>query len=93
MRAFAAFTLFAASTGVWASKPVKVPFNVSSAQDLGIVSDPTSNPGIFHDGGGGGTQAGYHVMVFADSQTDKPGFSFVHNNMAYFGYVRAPRVD
>jgi hypothetical protein len=87
MHSLAAFTLLAVSTGVWASGLVNVPFNVSSVQPLGIVSDAASNPDLGHDGGGGATQAGYHVMVFADSQTNKPGFSFAHNNMAYFGYV------
>lgn len=55
---------------------------------LGFVNDPTSNShGIFHDGGGGASQNGYHVQVFADSMTNSSGFNFVHNSVAYYGYV------
>ena len=56
--------------------------------ELGIETDTTSNTaGIFHDGGGGATQNGYHVQVFADSFTTSSGFNFVHNSVAYYGYV------
>lgn len=57
---------------------------------LGIVTDPTNNEGIIHDGGGGASQNGYHVQIFADSATSSEGFNFVHNSVAYYGYVCAP---
>jgi hypothetical protein len=67
------------------------PFNHLSIADLGFVNDPVLNDGgIFHDGGGGATQNGYHVMVFADSSTLSAGFNFVHNSVAYYGYVSSP---
>jgi hypothetical protein len=69
-----------------AFSPAHVPFNVSSIELLGIETDDTNNPVINHDGGGGGSQAGYHVQIFADSNTKG---SFVHNSMAYIGYVGA----
>jgi len=65
-----------------------VPLSVANVQVLGPVTDATSNKqGIFHDGGGGGTQNGYHVQIFADSMTTSNGFNFVHNSIAYYGYV------
>ncbi|KUJ09819.1 uncharacterized protein LY89DRAFT_675969 [Mollisia scopiformis] len=72
---------------VLASTPVNVPLATATVENLGIVSDPASNTeGIFHDGGGGATQNGYHVQVFADSDTTSDGFNFVHNSVAYFGF-------
>jgi hypothetical protein len=57
-------------------------------ENLGFVTDPFSNSeGVFHDGGGGATQNGYHVQVFADSMTTSDGFNFVHNSVAYYGFV------
>jgi hypothetical protein len=67
--------------------PTIVPLKVSSVDPLGFVGDRASNPSIYHDGGGGVTQGGYHLQVFSDSQTKTPGFSFVHNSLAYSGYV------
>jgi hypothetical protein len=71
-------------------RPINVPLKASSVDLLGPVSDRASNPGIHHDGGGGVTQGGYHIQMFADSQTNTPEFSFVHNSLAYSGYVRSP---
>lgn len=69
-----------------------LPFKASSIEDLGFVTDPVLNDGgIYHDGGGGASQNGYHVQIFADSATNSSGFNFVHNAVAYFGYVRAHR--
>lgn len=66
-----------------------LPLKVSTIEDLGFVTDPVLNDGgIYHDGGGGATQNGYHVQIFADSATNKSGFNFVHNSVAYFGYVK-----
>jgi hypothetical protein len=65
-----------------------VPLSTSTIEDLGFVTDPVLNDGgIYHDGGGGATQNGYHVQIFADSATNSSGFNFVHNSVAYFGYV------
>ena len=73
---------------MYAATPTHVPLATSTVALLGQVSDPVSNTeGIFHDGGGGATQNGYHVMVFADSDTTSNGFNFVHNSVAYFGFV------
>ena len=73
---------------IYAATPTHVPLATSTVALLGQVSDPVSNTeGIFHDGGGGATQNGYHVMVFADSDTTSNGFNFVHNSVAYFGFV------
>jgi hypothetical protein len=66
---------------------VHLPFSIYSVENLGITTDYHSNTeGIFHDGGGGATQNGYHVQVFADSM-NKDGKSFVHNSVAYYGIV------
>lgn len=71
-----------------AATPTHVPPATSTVQNLGFVTDPVSNTeGIFHDGGGGASQNGYHVQVFADSSTTSNGFNFVHNSVAYFGFV------
>ena len=65
-------------------------FATPTVQALGIGTDPISNAhGVFHDGGGGATQNGYHVQVYADSFTTDQGFNFVHNSVGYFGYVCA----
>ena len=65
-----------------------LPLIVTSIEDLGWVTDPVLNDGgIYHDGGGGATANGYHVQIFADSSTNSSGFNFVHNSVAYFGYV------
>ncbi|KAH8804546.1 hypothetical protein F5884DRAFT_859173 [Xylogone sp. PMI_703] len=62
------------------------PFVTATVKNLGIVTDPASNTeGVFHDGGGGASQNGYHVQVFADSMTTSKGFNMVHNSVAYFG--------
>lgn len=84
------FTLLAVLIpAIYAQTPTHVPLATSTVQNLGFVSDPASNAeGIFHDGGGGATQNGYHVQVFADSMTTSDGFNFVHNAVAYFGFVR-----
>ena len=65
-----------------------IPLSATTIEDLGFVTDPVLNDGgIYHDGGGGATQNGYHVQIFADSATNSSGFNFVHNSVAYFGYV------
>lgn len=65
-----------------------LPLEAASIEDLGWVTDPVLNDGgIYHDGGGGATANGYHVQIFADSSTNSSGFNFVHNSVAYFGYV------
>jgi hypothetical protein len=65
-----------------------VPLSATTIEDLGFVTDPVLNDGgIYHDGGGGATQNGYHVQIFADSATNSSGFNFVHNSVAYFGYA------
>jgi hypothetical protein len=65
-----------------------VPLEAFTIEDLGFVTDPVlNNGGIYHDGGGGASQNGYHVQIFADSATNVSGFNFVHNSVAYFGYV------
>jgi hypothetical protein len=47
---------------------VNLPTTTSTVEELGIEIDSESNSaGIFHDGGGGATQNGYHVQAFADS--------------------------
>jgi hypothetical protein len=74
-------------TAVVVPSPAHVPFAVASVENLGLVGDPTSNPNTFHDGGGGASQNGYHVQVFADSDTTTDGFNFVHNSVAYYGLV------
>lgn len=67
---------------------VNLPITTYSVANLGIETDITSNvEGIFHDGGGGATQNGYHVQVFADSMTTSDGFNFIHNSVAYYGFV------
>ena len=67
---------------------VRLPLNTYTVENLGFVTDPFSNSeGIWHDGGGGATQNGYHVQVFADSMTTSDGFNFVHNSVAYYGFV------
>lgn len=49
-----------------------------TVEDLGIATDPTNNyNGVYHDGGGGASQNGYHVQVYADSSTTSEGFNFV----------------
>lgn len=69
-----------------------IPFSAITIEDLGFVTDPVLNEGgIYHDGGGGATQNGYHVQIFADSATNSSGFNFVHNSVSYFGYVRSLR--
>jgi hypothetical protein len=61
-----------------------------TVEDLGIATDPTNNyNGVYHDGGGGASQNGYHVQVYADSSTTSEGFNFVHNSVAYYGYASA----
>ena len=73
---------------IYTQTPVHVPLAISTVRNLGFVTDPVSNAeGIFHDGGGGASQNGYHVQVFADSMTTSDGFNFVHNSVAYFGFV------
>jgi hypothetical protein len=73
---------------IYAQIPVHVPLATATVENLGFVSDPASNSaGIFHDGGGGATQNGYHVQVFADSDTTSNGFNMVHNSVAYYGLV------
>jgi hypothetical protein len=73
---------------ILASTPTHVPLATSTVKNLGFVTDPVSNTeGIFHDGGGGASQNGYHVQIFADSDTTSDGFNFVHNSVAYFGFV------
>jgi hypothetical protein len=69
---------------VHAQQHLPLTFTIDS---LGIVTDNTSNPTILHDGGGGATQNGYHVQVFADSLTTSEGFNLVHNSVAYYGFV------
>jgi hypothetical protein len=65
-----------------------VPLSATTVEDLGFVTDPVlDDGGIYHDGGGGATQNGYHVQIFADSATNSSGFNFVHNSVSYFGYV------
>jgi hypothetical protein len=74
---------------IYAQTPTHVPLATSTIENLGFVTDPVSNSqGIYHDGGGGASQNGYHVQVFADSMTTSEGFNFVHNSVAYFGFVR-----
>ena len=69
----------------------KLPLGTYTVENLGFVTDPLSNKeGVFHDGGGGATQNGYHVQVFADSMTTSDGFNFVHNSVAYYGFVCSP---
>jgi hypothetical protein len=78
------------SPAILAHPSAKIPFTTPTAENLGIATDPTNNEhGIFHDGGGGAFQNGYHVQLYADSFTTSEGFNFVHNSVAYFGYVRA----
>lgn len=60
-------------------------------QNLGIATDPSSQKQIYHDGGGGAYQNGYHVQVFADSTLDLNGDGMVHNSVAYAGYVSLMR--
>jgi len=73
-----------------AQTPVHVPLATATVENLGFASDAVANSaGIFHDGGGGASQNGYHVQVFADSDTTSNGFNFVHNSVAYFGLVSA----
>ena len=80
--------LSAIAPAIYAQTPVHVPLATATVENLGFVSDPASNTdGIFHDGGGGATQNGYHVQVFADSYTTSNGFNFVHNSVAYYGFV------
>lgn len=73
---------------IYAQTPVHVPLATATVKNLGFVTDPVSNSqGIFHDGGGGASQNGYHVQVFADSATTSKGFNMVHNSVAYYGFV------
>jgi hypothetical protein len=73
---------------IFAQTPVHVPLATATVENLGFVTDPASNTeGIFHDGGGGASQNGYHVQLFADSMTTSNGFNFVHNSVAYYGFV------
>lgn len=66
---------------------VRLPLNTYTVENLGITTDYHANTeGVFHDGGGGATQNGYHVQVFADSM-NKGGNNFVHNSVAYYGLV------
>lgn len=61
-----------------------------TVEDLRIATDPRHNyNGVYHDGGGGASQNGYHVQVYADSSTTSEGFNFVHNSVAYYGYASA----
>jgi hypothetical protein len=83
------FTLVALALFTSAQTPTNFPLSTLTVENLGFVTDPASNPGIYHDGGGGATQNGYHVQVFADSATDSDGLNFVHNSIAYFGFVSA----
>ena len=71
---------------VYAS-PTHVPLATSTVSIIGTTTDPASNPNIFHDGNGGVTQNGYNMIIFADSLTTGDHQSFVHNSMAYYGYV------
>lgn len=64
-----------------------IPLGNYFIQNLGIAKDPASQKQIYHDGGGGAYQNGYHVQVFADSAFDLNGLSMVHNSVAYAGYV------
>ena len=64
-----------------------VPLATKTVSILGTTTDPASNPNIFHDGNGGVTQNGYNMIIFADSLTNGDHASFVHNSLAYFGYV------
>ena len=82
---------FGLVSALYVQSPVHVPFKAASVENLGFVGDSTSNPNIFHDGGGGASQNGYHVQVFADSDTTSNGFNFVHNSVAYYGLVTAHR--
>ena len=67
-----------------------VPVKTSSVENLGFVHDDESNPqGIYHDGGGGASQNGHHIQVFADSMTESSGFNFVHNSISYYGHDQA----
>lgn len=80
--------LSALAPAIYAQTPTHVPLVTATVENLGFVSDPASNTaGIFHDGGGGASQNGYHVQVFADSDTTSDGFNFVHNSVAYYGFV------
>jgi hypothetical protein len=79
--------IFVQASAIYVPSPVHVPFATATVKNLGLVSDPASNPVIFHDGGGGASQNGYHVQVFADSDTTSSGFNFVHNSVAYYGFV------
>ncbi len=64
-----------------------IPLKTSKVENLGFVHDNESNPqGIYHDGGGGASQNGYHIQVFADSMTESSGFNFVHNSISYYGH-------
>ena len=66
-----------------------LPIGTHTVMVLGQVTDSSSNAkGIFHDGGGGAFQNGYHVQVFADSTTNLNGMGMVHNSVTYSGYVR-----
>jgi hypothetical protein len=84
--AFFSFTSALVSS-VYIQPPVHGLFAAASVENLGFVGDHASNPDIFHDGGGGASQNGYHVQVFADSDTASNGFNFVHNSVAYYGLV------
>lgn len=65
-----------------------LPLKASRIENLGFVTDPVLNDGgIYHDGGGGASQNGYHVIIYADGATNSSGFNFVHNSVGYFGYV------
>ena len=65
-----------------------IPIAPAAVENLGFVHDNDSNPhGIFHDGGGGATQNGFHIQVFADSMTESAGFNFVHNSISYYGHA------
>ena len=79
----AALSLF---SFVYAS-PTHVPLATSTVSIIGTTTDPASNPNIFHDGNGGVSQNGYNMIIFADSLTNGDHPSFVHNSIAYYGYV------
>jgi hypothetical protein len=65
-----------------------IPLGNYFVQYLGPVTDANFNSnGVYHDGGGGAFQNGYHVQVFADSTTNLDGVGMVHNSIAYSGYV------
>ena len=72
-----------------AATPSHVPLATSTVTVVGYTTDGASNPGIYHDGGGGVSHNGYNMIIFADSYTNGSHPSFQHNSVAYYGYVCA----